>query len=147
MNGTSIASRTDRDFEAFMQGQCPVCSKLNPADARYCYYDGTTLSGDRTQGPLRVGNIPFPTPFYFSDGQACVNFNQLALACANRWDEARRLLADAIWPLFFEGIWRHDLATAARQLAAEPDLDRALSLLLEVLPADPESLRPATLAV
>jgi hypothetical protein len=130
-----------------MHGQCPVCSKLNPADAGYCYYDGTALSGDRAQGPLRIGNIPFPTPFYFSDGQACANFNQLALACTNRWDEARRLLADGIWPLFFGGIWRHDLAMAARQLAAEPDLDRALSLLLEVLPADPESLRPATLAV
>jgi hypothetical protein len=130
-----------------MQGQCPVCSKLNPADAGYCYYDGTSLSGDRKQGPVRVGNIPFPTPFYFSDGQACANFNQLALACANRWEEARRLLAEGIWPLFFGGIWRHDLAAAATQLATEPDLDRALSGLLEILPADPESVRPATLAV
>jgi hypothetical protein len=130
-----------------MQGQCPVCSKLNPADAGYCYYDGTALSGDHAQGPLRVGTVLFPTPFYFPDGQVCANFNQLALACVNRWEDARQLLVDGIWQLFFAGIWRLDLANAARQLAGEPDLDRAINLLLEVLPADPECLRPAKLAV
>src|SRR5215212_3095348 len=91
---------TGRDLEVPMAIQCPACSKSNPADASYCYYDGRALSNDRPQGPLRVGSIPFATPFYFSDGETCANFNQLALACDNRWEEARSLLAEGIWATF-----------------------------------------------
>jgi hypothetical protein len=91
--------------------------------------------------------MPFPTAFYFGDGQACVNFNQLALACDNRWEEARGLLGEGVWATFFRGIGRLDLSTAAKQAAEDPDRDRGLSLLLEKLPADPDCLRPPKLAV
>ena len=60
-----------------MARPCPACSKLNPADAAYCYYDGRVLAKDRQAGPLHVGAMPFPMPFCFADGQACANFNQL----------------------------------------------------------------------
>jgi hypothetical protein len=130
-----------------MPSPCPVCSKINPAEANYCYYDGRPLSTARQQGPLQVGSLPFPTAFYFSDGQACANFNQLALACDNRWEEARSLLAEGIWPAFFGGIGRLDLAAAAKQAAGDPDRDRGLSQLLEQLPADPDCLRPPKVAV
>jgi hypothetical protein len=130
-----------------MPTQCPACSTVNPEDAFYCYYDGRALSTERAQGPLQVGSLPFPTAFYFPDGQTCANFNQLALACNNRWEEARTLLADGIWPTFFNGIGRLDLAAAARQAANESDRDRGLSDLLQKLPADLDCLRPPKLAL
>ncbi len=130
-----------------MASQCPACARINPADAYYCFHDGRLLSNEGRQGPLQVGSLPFATPFCFPDGQACVNFNQLALACDRRWAEARNLLADGIWAAFFKGIGRFDLATAANQAAVEPDLDQGLSQLLEKLPADPECLRLPKLAL
>ena len=126
--------------------RCPACSKSNPADAFYCHFDGRPLSKEH-QGPLHVGSLPFPTKFHFADGQTCVNFNQLALACDKRWEEARALLVDGTWPTFFRSIGRLDLAAAAQQAAGEPDPDLALSLLLEKLPADHDSLRAPKLAV
>jgi hypothetical protein len=133
--------------EVAMPTQCPVCSQLNPDDARYCYYDGRPLSGEREQGPLHIGTTPFPTPFYFADGQACSNFNQLVLACVNRWDEARNLLTEGIWHAFFRNIGRLDLAAAAKHAAGDPDPDFGLSQLLERLPAEPGCLRPPKLAI
>ncbi|MBM4069230.1 MAG: hypothetical protein FJ271_09835 [Planctomycetes bacterium] len=127
--------------------QCIACSKVNPADAVYCYYDGRALAGSGNEGPMRVGAMPFPMPFCFSDGENCKNFNQLALACDARWDESRRLLADGIWQTFFTAMGRLDLATAAQQAARQPDLDVGLSQLLEVFPTDPDVLRPPKLAL
>jgi hypothetical protein len=129
-----------------MSRQCPACSRTNPAEADYCHYDGRPLSKERQEGPLHVGTLLFAMPFYFADGQVCANFNQLALACDERWEEARALLAAGYWPTFFGTIGRLDLA-AAKQAAAEPDADLGLSLLLEKFPADPDALRPPKLAL
>lgn len=96
---------------------------------------------------MQMGTMPFAMPFYFSDGTSCANFNQLALACDERWEEARELLAAGHWPSFFGGIGRLDLATVAKQAVKEPDRDLALSLLLEKFPADPEALRPPKLTL
>jgi hypothetical protein len=139
--------RTDCDFEVPMPLQCPTCSKVNPADAVYCYYDGRSLKAGGPEGPVGLGTSPFPLPFCFADGQSCANFNQLALACDERWGEARRLLAEGIWHAYFASIGRLDLAAAARQAAAEPDLDVGLSHLLEQLPVAGDTLRPPKLAV
>ncbi|MCI0682637.1 MAG: PPC domain-containing protein, partial [Gemmataceae bacterium] len=130
-----------------MASQCPACSKTNPADAVFCYYDGRPLSQGRHDGPVQIGSLPFPMPFCFSDGQSCANFNQLALACDERWDEARTLLAQEIWPSFFAAIGRLDLMAAAKQAAKEPDRDVGLSQLLERFPADADALRPPKLAL
>ncbi len=130
-----------------MPTRCPVCSQLNPDEALYCHYDGRSLSGERGQGPLHIGSQPFPTPFYFADGQACTNFNQLALACVNRWDEACALLAEGVWQAFFRNIGRLDLAAAAKDAAGDPERDFGLSQLLERLPAEPDCLRPPKLAL
>ncbi len=125
-----------------MPRQCPACSKINPEDACYCYYDGRPLSGERQDGPMKMGAMPFPMPFYFSDGQACANFNQLALACDERWEEARELLSAGYWATFFGGMGRLDLVAAAKRAATEPDRDLGLSQLLEKFPADTDALRP-----
>lgn len=137
----------DRDAEGSAPQPCPVCSKTNPATAYYCHHDGTPLTKDAGQGPIPVANLPFPMPFYFSDGQACASFNQLALTCASHWDEACALLTDGIWAAWFRTLGRLDLATVANQAAAEPDRDAGLSQLLSHLPADPEYLRPPKLAL
>jgi hypothetical protein len=127
--------------------RCPACSRLNPAEAYYCHHDGAPLLKDLQQLPSNVGSVPFPTPFCFADGRACINFNQLALGCNNHWEEAGALLTDGIWPSFFAAIGRLDLAAAAKQAAQEPDHDRGLSQLLEKLPADAEFLQLPKLAL
>ncbi|MBY0522944.1 MAG: hypothetical protein K2R98_06080 [Gemmataceae bacterium] len=132
---------------AFEVLRCPVCSRANPQGAYYCHFDGKPLFEELRPTPLQVGSLPFPSPFCFSNGQACTNFNQLALACNNLWEEARELLTDGIWSTFFAAMGRLDLAAAAKQAAKEPDPDRGLSQLLEKLPVDPEFLRPPKLAV
>ena len=126
---------------------CPTCSKINPSNATYCYYDGRTLAMGSQAGPLAIGTLPFPMPFCFSDGQSCANFNQLALACNERWNEARRFLSEGIWQSFFTVLGRLDLATAAQQAAREPDFDVGLTHLLEKFPADADALRPPKLSV
>src|SRR5262245_27329895 len=130
-----------------MPSQCPVCSRTNPPDAQYCFYDGRPLTKARQQGPLKMGGLPFSMPFCFADGQSCANFNQLVVACDDRWDEARSLLSRGVWPTFFGGIGRMDLAAAAKQAAKEPDPDVGLSQLLEKFPADADALRPPKLAL
>lgn len=119
-----------------MANQCPVCSRKNPPQAFYCYYDGGALSPDH-KGPLQVGSMPFPMKFFFGDGVTCNNFNQLALACNNHWDEARGMLTDDSWSNFFRSMGRLDLANVAKQAGLERDLDFGLSQLLEKLPTDP----------
>lgn len=138
---------SERDSEERKPTRCPVCSRINPAEAYFCFFDGKPLFKDLQPMALPVGRLPFPAPFCFSDGQPCTNFNQLALACNNRWEEAREILAEAIWPTFFAAMGRLDLAAAARQAAKEPDRDRGLCQLLEKLPADPDFLRPPKLGL
>jgi hypothetical protein len=126
---------------------CPACSKANPATASYCFYDGRHLSLNGQEGPLQIGALPLPMPFYFPDGQSCANFNQLALACDARWDEARGLLADGTWHSYFCTIGRLDLAAAAKRAGREPDLDLGLSQLLETIPTDLNVLRRPQLSL
>src|SRR5262245_42486936 len=99
--------------EVCMPLPCPTCSRANPAEAVYCYYDGRALTQGSEAGPLSIGTLPFAMPFCFSDGHSCANFNQLALACDERWNEARGLLTEGIWASFFSAAGRLDLATAA----------------------------------
>ena len=66
-----------------MSHTCKNCSRNNPADARYCYFDGAILNGQGSAGPLALGAQPFPHSFVFATGRECQNFDQLALACWN----------------------------------------------------------------
>jgi hypothetical protein len=130
-----------------MPVQCRTCSRVNPANAAYCYYDGTGLTEAALKGPLGLGTHPFPLPFSFSDGQGCANYNQLVLACDQRWSEARRYLVNGTWQSFFGTIGRTDLAALATEAARQTDPDIGLCRLLEGLPADVEALRPPKLAL
>jgi hypothetical protein len=135
------------DSDPYSPLRCPVCARAHPPDAYYCYFDGKPLHKDLQQAPLQVGKAPFPAPFCFANGQACTNFNQLALTCNNLWEDAKELLASGIWSTFFTSMGRLDLAAIAKHAAKEPDPDRGLSQLLEKFPADPEFLRPPKLAL
>jgi hypothetical protein len=113
---------------------CAQCSRVNPAEASYCYHDGAALAG-RAGGPVNAGSAPFPSPFVFPDGQACRNFDQLATACQQHWADAADLLKKGYLGTFFGNVGRLDLARAAQEAAAFPDADRGLDQLLAKLPS------------
>lgn len=114
---------------------CPVCSRPNPDEALYCYHDGANLPGAAPrEGPVAVGSQPFRSPFFLPSGGICRNFDELVLACEERWEEARDLLREELLAGFFSGLGRTDLAFAAQRAAAEPDVDVGLDRLLAELP-------------
>ncbi len=112
---------------------CAQCSRVNPAEASFCYHDGAALAG-RVGGPVDAGSALFPSPFVFPDGQSCRNFDQLALACQQHWRDALDLLKKGFLGNFFGNIGRVDLARTAQEAADFPDADRGLDQLLAKLP-------------
>lgn len=125
---------------------CSRCTRANPGDAIYCYYDGFVLTnGVRNASPLAIGAQVFSQPFVFTDGHRCRSFDELALACQDRWTAARELLQQGYLEKFFGGLGRMDLVLAAQKASQFPDLDRGLDQLLSQLPS--EVLSPPQLAV
>jgi hypothetical protein len=115
---------------------CSKCSHANPPEAIYCYHDGVILGGHSANGgPVQAGSLPFPSQFVFPTGQACRNFDQLAVACQQNWPAAVDLLRQGFLASFLGGIGRADLALAAQEAARFPDQDRGLDQLLEKLPS------------
>lgn len=119
-----------------MIAQCPSCSRANPPQALFCYYDGALMPGRHAQGRLQAGTAPFPMPFVFADGTQCTNFNQVALACQKNWSAARDALREGHWTQFMQSIGRHDLARAAQQAQKEADPDQGLDLFLGKIPCE-----------
>jgi hypothetical protein len=117
---------------------CTKCSRANPSDAVYCYFDGFVLGGghSRNGGPVAIGSQRFGSPFVFPTGRACGSFDELALACQEEWKTARDLLRQGYLEGFLGGLGRVDLAMAAREAAKFPDPDRGLDQLLSKLPSD-----------
>jgi hypothetical protein len=115
---------------------CHRCSRANPADALYCYFDGVVLNQGTLAGPINVGAQPFPRPFPFTANLNCGNFDQLAWICHKHWDAAVRLLRQGDFQDFLMGIGRLDLARVAGEAVRDPDNDRALDRFLDVLPTD-----------
>jgi hypothetical protein len=118
---------------------CRTCSRVNPADAVYCYHDGMALDGHARaggNGPVRTGAQPFPQQFVFPTGLVCRTFNELAVACHENWPAAVNLLRQGYLENFLGGLGRADLARAAQEAARYPDPNRGLDQLLGKLPAD-----------
>ena len=113
---------------------CRQCSRVNPADASFCYWDGAILAGASGGGPINVGSAPFPSQFIFPGGQICRNFDQLATTCQQHWQSAVDLLKQGFFSSFLGGLGRADLAMAANEAAKYPDADRGLDQLLAKLP-------------
>ena len=128
-----------------MSKKCPHCSRTNPADAGFCYFDGNSLSGNLQSGPVQAGTLMFAHPFVFPNGEACRNFNQFVIGCQNNWVQAREFFQQGILERFLQGMGRLDLAQNAKQAAQALDADRGLDQLLGSLPTD--VLQPAKLQV
>src|SRR5947209_8304011 len=93
---------------------CRACSRTNPADACYCYYDGVALTA-AAEPAGAVATRPFLAPFVFPSGRSCRNFDELVLACEAEWPEASKLLVRGQIEAFLGGMGRLDLAAAAQQ--------------------------------
>jgi hypothetical protein len=116
---------------------CSKCSRANPADAVYCYFDGLVLGGhSRNGGPVAVGSQVFASSFVFPTGKTCRSFNELALACQDDWKTARDLLKQGYLENFLGGLGRIDLVMAAKDAAKFPDGDRGLDQFLTQIPSD-----------
>jgi hypothetical protein len=114
---------------------CRNCSRINPPEARYCYWDGSVLDGrGQGHGPIAVGAQPFHCPFVFPSGRHCRNFDELLLGCYGEWQEARDLLREGYLESFFGALGRTDLALAAKQALRAADADSGLDHLLSKLP-------------
>ncbi len=131
-----------------MTRSCHQCKRLNPSEAAFCYYDGVPLSsgqGAGEGGSIDFATWVFPSPFVFPDGQKCVNFLQLAIACCRNRDVTSDALQGGFLEKFFGSLGRMDLAMAARTAGKAPDRDRGLDDLLGKLPGS--TLEPAKLEV
>jgi hypothetical protein len=125
---------------------CRHCSRNNPSQAFFCWYDGIALDTARPADvALPAGRRPFPMPFIFPSGRACRNFDELVLACEALWKDTLELLRSGDLAAFLSGLGRSDLSQATRQAARHPDPDRGLDDLLSRFPAT--SRTPALLSV
>jgi hypothetical protein len=125
---------------------CRNCSRINPSEAQYCYWDGAVLDGrGRASGPIAVAAQPFHSPFVFPSGRQCRNFDELVLACYGEWKEALELLREGYLGGFFGALGRTDLALAAKHAGSAADADRGLDQLLSKLPCS--SREPAKMFV
>ena len=113
---------------------CDRCRRVNPDEAYYCYFDGASLAGRATSGPINLGTQPFTSPYVFPSGIAARNFDQLAMACRKSWKEAIEMLREGYLASFFGSIGRVDLARAAHESAKFPEIHRGLDELLGKLP-------------
>jgi len=127
-----------------MPTSCPRCSRLNPSQALFCYFDGVAL-GNQAQFTSDPARQRFPMPFVFSSGQRCQSFDELALGIQNHWEETRELIRDGSLVTFLTGLGRADLARKAREAAREADIDQGVNQLLQALPVS--VLEPARLVV
>jgi hypothetical protein len=129
-----------------MPQTCPRCSRLNPREAVYCYFDGHLLGMAPGNGAhVNFASRAFSTPFVFPSGATCRNFAELARAFRDNPAAAFDVLRQGFLEGFLGSQGRVDLALAAREAARAPDRERGLDDFLGKLPGD--TLRPARLRV
>jgi len=124
---------------------CTKCSRANPSDAQYCYFDGVALGGAPAAKPSPIGQKSFSAPFTLPNGKQCQNFDQLAIGCQENWSGAVDALKQGYLEKFMASQGRADLAMAAREAARYPDKDRGLDQFLAKLPT--QAIQPPKLTV
>ncbi len=132
-----------------MSQTCRDCTRVNPSEAAYCYFDGVQLNG-RTDLPtdgssISFSNWVFPSPFVLPSGESCRNFPSLARALQKNPQGAGDVLTGGFLETFLGSLGRVDLALAAREAARHPDRERGLDDFLAKLPGT--ALEPAKLEV
>lgn len=129
-----------------MAQNCKRCSRSNPDEANYCFFDGSVLPLSHANSSRRhAGLQPFPAPLVFPTGQACLNFDQLVQAAQANWHTTLQLLRQGLLEKFFTSLGRLDLAAAAREAVKFPDADRGLDFLLPKIPS--QTYKPPKLYV
>jgi hypothetical protein len=113
---------------------CPRCQRTNPADALFCYFDGTNLDVPAEVIAARADNR-LPHEFVFASGRRCKTYDDLVLACQEEWASASEALQEGVFRQFLAGLGRLDLAKAADALRQQTDPDLALDSFLAILPA------------
>ena len=83
---------------------CRRCSRINPPEAQFCFFDGIALDAQHRNGPVAAGAKAFPAPFVFASGRRCHNFDELLQACDTDWNAAQTLLGQGN----FESFRRND---------------------------------------
>ncbi|MGF1581090.1 MAG: hypothetical protein ACFCD0_17125 [Gemmataceae bacterium] len=119
-----------------MAQTCSRCSRVNPDEAQYCFFDGALLNGAQAGGAVHPGQRPFSHPFVFPSGEQCQNFDQFAMRCQQYWEDALELLINGTFERFLGGQGRVDLAMVAKTGANSADKDRGLDQLLSHLPTE-----------
>src|SRR5581483_2325049 len=102
-----------------MSHVCAKCSRLNPADALFCYHDGAPLN---PHAPRRQA-WQFPAPFVFPSGHACSTFDEFAVGCHQNWSDAREMLRRGYFETIMVNLGRADLAMAASAIGKQDDHD------------------------
>jgi hypothetical protein len=125
---------------------CSRCSRHNPPQALFCFFDGAPLPTQVPRhAPRTSADGSLPIPFVFPSGKLCQTFDQLALGCLNEWPAAVQLLKHGDLASFLAGMGRADLSLAAREAANFPDPDLGLDQFLSRLPTS--ALQPPKLHV
>ena len=115
---------------------CRNCSRVNPPEAQYCYWDGVVLDGQRPGVVVRSPSAPSRSRSRSSSpraGSAAISTSWCWLVTANgkkRWICCAKGYLEG----FFGGMGRADLALAAKQSIKAADPDRGLDQLLSKLP-------------
>lgn len=117
---------------------CPRCQRVNPPEAKYCYFDGADIHLE-SRGTGQSSDLG--REFLFPSGRRCKTYDDLVRGCCAEWEVAQRLLRTGVFKRFFGSLGRMDLATLADRLAKEPDADAALDELLSKLPTR-DDIRP-----
>ncbi len=110
---------------------CPRCQRVNPPEAKYCYFDGFDIGGGSRRA---VQSNDLGREFLFPSGRRCKTYDDLVRGCCAEWEVAHRLLKTGVFKRFFGSLGRMDLATEAERLAKQPDADAALDEFLSKLP-------------
>jgi hypothetical protein len=117
---------------------CPRCQRTNPAEADYCYWDGSALKGGAA-APALAG---LPHAFIFPSGRRCQSYDELALGCQEEWAPARDLLKQGVFRQYFTSIGRMDLAKSADEAAGQANPDMGLTQLVGSLPTTEAHVGP-----
>lgn len=122
---------------------CSRCSRINPEEASFCYFDGICLPG-HVQASSRE-QARFPKAFTFPSGNSCSTFEELGTGILLEWDQALKLQKAGEFARFFSAMGRLDLSAIAAQAGNYPVPSQGLDSLLGKLPL--QTILPARLDV
>ena len=118
-----------------MAQTCTRCSRLNPVEAAFCYFDGVALPGHaHGSGPIAVGASAFPARSCSPPARRAAASTSWPWPASRTGPRPGRCSRRVTWKASWAASGRADLALAAREAARFPDPDRGLDQFLSKLP-------------